>query len=1406
MEYATSMKKQMKDGKNYKTKNKKIILIQEWWKTMYKIIKLQKNVRGFLFRKKLMNKLEHQEKLLQFITEFDNIHNYHLYRQFMDKLKKKRDYEKAKLMEKCEDFNDKLDNLEKLHNLKRFKDCFKKWKDDTKKKRKQDLDRFVTKLNNILKTRVNKNKLNTLRKIKNRTKSLEDKLNDKAQEFREGNAKKKFFDHLKKAHRLNKILSKVKKKIDKRHKKDAFDKLKKLNDIGKGAKKLNDLMKKHAKKKTLDKLKDMNNKRKLKDKLKQWKDFNDEMKNRMKILNKLKRYKENELKKKAEQEKNKFAISSGVNDFELISDKKNDETPKKNNQVFSTSQNDFNFQGKPAPKMVFERAGQNFSLMAPSKTKFEFGQTPNKIKKKGIEPLNNQLDDLDEFKRKKDLKKYMDKWKELANKKDIVDKLKDNLNDLIRKQKQKCDKLKNVADNLKENKDKQDLKEYFDKWKNKADQMKKDSLDNLANKLNDILTKAQKESDDQIMKDILDKLKKDADIAKAVEKLDDLINKKPKKNALDTIKKNNEKKALEDLDKLLNKKLKQKYFDKLKKLNNLDKAAQTLDKIMNNKMKRDALKYLNKYNKMCKLKNFLRDKLMKKLFDRVNISKASDKLEKVFNDKLKKNAFDELKKANDIAKAADNLEKLLNDKLKKNALNNLKKMNKKEEDKKKKEALKKWKDIVDRGKIKDALLDKARLKKAFDKWKDIINRGNIIDDLVDKADLKKGLNRWRDIKDRGKIKDALVDKAKLKKAFDKWQDSIDRKDIIDSLVDRGDLKKAFNHWKKIKELRDIMDKLKEMINDDLLDKYINRWLDKCEQREIFDKLKNYLHKRKALNDWKKNRERKQILKKTRKYKILGFTLKKIDNKKLKKCLDKWREIAKDKPKSKRISRRTNSKKFRSRSKKSNDEKLLKKAFDKWRENLSFPRRRNVLAKIKKNKLLENLNDYEKKELLDKYKKKMMQVLLNIYKRQRHLIVKRYLDRWRRIKGPYDDIDRIEPKYKKKPKIDDRREYTDSEPNSFNPRYINPKKNLHNQKTDPYRKRYNRRPYEQQEEYNYEEPTEVEYNNINQMDKYHLSDTSSYNESAVGNGEYLIQNRKIIKQPRNYTSQSFFIDKTTANNLTKNSSTYHLNTHNTNQLPMTMKGDFISLIEQNPKILYQKNPRIQVTNATCELNQIINNENTEDELKPEEVNDEMDKLNKNYIINKNRVLKKVIKNCDKDLYASQKPFKAKKDQWFSVSIPLSDNEGKWEFLNNIRGERDKNNLNKFELIQKEEESIKEENEESKTPNKTIRTEKRLPLYRDTSYRLREMNYSQFYRTPIRTPLPEEEDLSLIGNRIRRPGDRHKTQKNIMSTSRKMKNSRNNIRNIERSRGKIELDPKYKTIDFDNGYGEYEDSDE
>ena len=746
-------------------------------------------------------------------------------------------------------------------------------------------------------------------------------------------------------------------------------------------------------------------------------------------------------------------------------------------------------------------------------------------------------------------------------------------------------------------------------------------------------------------------------------------------------------------------------------------------------------------------------KLKKDGFDTLkknyNLEKAKDILDKLIknkNDKLKKDTFDELKKNDAIAKAADKLERLMTNKLKDDTLKKLKTMQ--------------FVDILDKMKKKHDDKDKnEKLKQLMDNLKKIQNDNKELE-RKNKETLKKYLDRWKEIADRGKIKDALVDKARKKNAFD--------------------------HWRKVKDLRDILDKL----ND-------------------------YLRKKKALNDWKNNMERKQILKNTKKNKTLGNTLKKMDKVMLKNYFDKWRENAKkpvnDRPKSKRISRRTNSKRKRSKSKRNNNKKLLRQAFDKWRENSSFEPTRNVLERIKRNKLLQNnfdnLNENQKNDLLDKYKHKMMQVLLNIYKRQRNILLKRYLDKWKKAKSLEND-DKIEPKYKKKPKIGENKDLTDSEENSFNPTYYNPKRNLYSQKTAPYRKRYVKRPYEPPEDLiNSESETENynQYNNINPIDKDQYSDTSSNNESAMGNGEYLIQNRKVTKQPRNYTSQSFFIDKNTANNLAKNN--YQLNTHNTNQLPMTMKGDFVSLIENNPKILSQKNPRIQVTNATCDLNQIINNENTEDELNTEEVNDEIDKLNNNFVLDKNKVLSKVIKNCDKDLYASQKPFRAKKDQWYSVSIPLNDNEAKWEFLNNIKGERDKNNLNKFELIQNEGEPIKEENEVRETPHKKNRTDKKNPN-RDTSYRLREMNYSQFYRSPIRTPKVEEDEQTLIGNRIRRPGDRKKTQRSFISNFSNSRNLKNNIgsNNIERSRGKIELDPKYRSIDYDNGYGEFEDSDE
>ena len=1119
MEYSTSMKKQMEGGRNMKNQAKKIQLIQEWWKTMFKIIKLQKNIRGFLFRKKLMSNLEHQEKLLQFITEFDNIHNYHLFRNFMDNLKKKTDYEKAKLMEKCEDFNEKLDNLEKLRDLKRLKECFEKWKKVPILKRKANYENLSKKLNDLLANKLRKNNLETLKTIKDAGKSEDDKLDDKVKEFQERMGKNDFMKKLIRAHRLNKFLNNAKNKIDDRLKKEALDKLKKNSDIAKAVeklqkvldnnmkrdawkdmktmdfvKKLDDLMNKHnnkvnndAKKEFLDKIKDINNKKNLGDKLQKWKNLNDEQKRINKILSKLRRYKQNELKKKAEEDKNKLCVSSGVNDYEVISDKQPDPNKNKNSQIFISSPNDINILAQP--KVVSESTGPNFSLIAPEKSTFKFEDPMEPRNKSDLDMIKNQLKDADELKNKNDLKKYYDKWKDLANKKDIMDKLKNKLNDLYKK-------------------------------------------------------------------------KKDDDIAKAAKKLDDLLNLKTKKDTFDTIRKtagNNE--GFKILDKLFKDKdndLKKEALNNLKRNDDSLKTLEKLNKLLNDKLK----------------KNFL-DNLKKNADDKKDMDKLNkglDLLDKLLKKKMKKDALDLLKRNNDLAKAADKLEKLINNKLKDDAFKTLK-------------------------------------------------------DFGDKS---------------------------------------------------TPTKKRVSHRKKLKKNK----------NDDTDD----------------------------------------------------------------------------------------------------DMDLLRDAFDIWKQNSLFKPKREILDQMKKNKLLSNkfdkLNNNEKNNLLEKYKHKMMQVLLNIYTRQRHLLTKRYFDRWRKSPKINEEIV-DEPKYKKKPRIEGKKDFTDSERDSFKPTY-------YNSKINQYQKRY------------------IPEEEINEGEKEIFSETSSYCESALGNGVYLTQVKRVISQARNYTSQSFFIDKNIRNSLTNN---YQVNTHNTNQLPMTMKGDFLSLIEKNPKILRQKNPRIQVTNATCDLDQIMNNETTEDELNSEEVDYEMEKLNNNFVINKSRVLSRVIKNCDKDLYAAQRPFKVKKDQWYSVSIPLNDNEAKWEFLNNIKGERDKNNLNKFELIQNEEEPINAERdivEINPYSTKTYRNDRKKSANKDNSYRLREMNYSQFYRSPKKLlKLAGEDDRAFMNstfNPLRRTEKKTNTRPFLNTYSRNWRNNNNyNIgsNNIYRNRGKIELDPKSRTIDY--GYGDYGDSD-
>ena len=151
------------------------------------------------------------------------------------------------------------------------------------------------------------------------------------------------------------------------------------------------------------------------------------------------------------------------------------------------------------------------------------------------------------------------------------------------------------------------------------------------------------------------------------------------------------------------------------------------------------------------------------------------------------------------------------------------------------------------------------------------------------------------------------------------------------------------------------------------------------------------------------------------------------------------------------------------------------------------------------------------------------------------------------------------------------------------------------------------------------------------------------------------------------------------------------------------------------------------NASQDISQNFNQFQLQNSSNRSKKNNEIEKLNGNFIINKNKVLSKVIKNCDKDLYASQNPYKVKKDKWYSVGIPLNNNEAKWEFLNNIKGERGKNNMNKFELIQKEAEPMKEDITYTKrSANK--KSNLNTTRDRDTSFKLREINFLQYYRSP------------------------------------------------------------------------------
>jgi hypothetical protein len=206
---------------------------------------------------------------------------------------------------------------------------------------------------------------------------------------------------------------------------------------------------------------------------------------------------------------------------------------------------------------------------------------------------------------------------------------------------------------------------------------------------------------------------------------------------------------------------------------------------------------------------------------------------------------------------------------------------------------------------------------------------------------------------------------------------------------------------------------------------------------------------------------------------------------------------------------------------------------------------------------------------------------------------------------------------------------------------------------------------------------------------------------------LIQNNKEIKEPRNYTSQSFFIDKNNIKNKSpnKNNESVPINKneiYKINQIPNMMKGDFDTFIEKNPKILEKKNPRIQVTRATCDLTNIINNGNINININANNIDD-------------NKFLEKIVKNCDHDLYANQKS-QSKKDKWYSMTIPLNQLKQGLDY---------KKMKNKNEMIEKNLNDNRFNNYKVIKPYNMENTE-------GNNYTLQEMNHSQYYKSPVRSP--------------------------------------------------------------------------
>ena len=494
------------------------------------------------------------------------------------------------------------------------------------------------------------------------------------------------------------------------------------------------------------------------------------------------------------------------------------------------------------------------------------------------------------------------------------------------------------------------------------------------------------------------------------------------------------------------------------------------------------------------------------------------------------------------------------------------------------------------------------------------------------------------------------------------------------------LLKAFLTWRKITEGKNVLELLKnyKIVEKNLLK--MNSILNKYKEEIDFDNKIKAFDLLKAINQRKKQQIKKlKIILKRRESKENSFNNSFIFN--------DSKDSENNNNNNKSFDENINLKKtktFLNNYLENNNNNNIKP----FKKRISYRRRIKKNQKSKKDKLKQKLKQLKRVSLL---------LLIRLYKNQNNRIIKKYFDKWK---------NKLSQKYIKKIISKNSLNISKDSKLSDKSNKNNAISNINIEKTLDSTKKKNEQLKSQ--EINSDEDTSI---NMSIM-----SDVINLEEAKCENMKPVI-----------YTSQSFIIDKNTINEIQNEFPKFNYYKNINNKYPMKMKGDFRQLIVKNKDLLQKLNPRIQITNATCELEQFSLTENSNPKNNINNIN--ILNLNPNISINmsksyKKKDLKKVINNCDKDIYKPNNNIEGEKQRWISMSIPLDNDMANWNFLNSVSGIRNKDNINKFEVIQK---NRREKNNQSGNYNIIDLTNKikykEENDIRNLKFKLKEMNYRQ-----------------------------------------------------------------------------------